>query len=224
MIESVADTRSRLLETAGEVFAQTGFREATVRDICRRAGANIAAVNYHFGGKEQLYRAVLEYSFQYAQERYPLTLDPSATHEQQLYTFVDTSLKRMMDQGKPAWHGQLIMREFSEPTGELDAIAERYMKPHFEMLIDVLRSLLGPKVPGERLKLMGLSVLGQTVFYKNCKEAICRICPSVVVDESQRVAICDHIVGVSLSAVRDIREEYEEGEGSGSGSPGGGIR
>lgn len=212
MVESVADTRSRLLETAGEVFAQTGFREATVRDICRRAGANIAAVNYHFGGKEQLYRSVLEYSFAYAQERYPLALDPEATPESQLLTFVDTSLKRMMDQGKPAWHGQLIMREFSDPTGELDAIAERYMKPHFVMLTGILQELLGPAVPEERLRLMALSVLGQTVFYKNCKEAICRICPAVVVDESQRQAICNHIVGVSLSAVRDIREEYERGE------------
>ena len=40
-----AGTRRRLLEAAGEVFAEHGFRAATVQEICRRADANIAAVN-----------------------------------------------------------------------------------------------------------------------------------------------------------------------------------
>ena len=54
-------TKTRLLEAAGEEFAEKGFEVARVRSICERAGANLAAVNYHFGDKEQLYvQAVLE--------------------------------------------------------------------------------------------------------------------------------------------------------------------
>ena len=56
---SHAETRRQLLEAAGEVFAEAGFRDATVREICRRAGANIAAISYHFGDKEKLYAEVL---------------------------------------------------------------------------------------------------------------------------------------------------------------------
>src|SRR5262245_56728848 len=62
MPEATLPTRDRLLEVAAEVFAEAGYREATIRDICARAGANVAAVNYHFGGKEELYRAVIEYA------------------------------------------------------------------------------------------------------------------------------------------------------------------
>ena len=55
-------TRQRLLEAAGEIFAEQGFRQTTVRDICARAGANVAAVNYHFGDKEKLYSEVLRFA------------------------------------------------------------------------------------------------------------------------------------------------------------------
>src|SRR5437016_3170156 len=56
------DTRARLIEAAGAVFAEQGYRAATVRDICARAGANVAAINYHFRDKMGLYVEVVRTS------------------------------------------------------------------------------------------------------------------------------------------------------------------
>jgi AcrR family transcriptional regulator len=54
------ETRERVLRAAAQLFADRGFKKVTVRDICRGARANVAAVNYHFGGKGGLYREVLQ--------------------------------------------------------------------------------------------------------------------------------------------------------------------
>ena len=53
------DARLKILEAAGEVFAEGGYRDVTVREICRKASVNVAAINYYFGDKEGLYEAVL---------------------------------------------------------------------------------------------------------------------------------------------------------------------
>jgi len=55
-------TRDKLIEAAGHVFAEHGYRAATIREICRRAGANVASVNYTFGDKMGLYTEVLRHS------------------------------------------------------------------------------------------------------------------------------------------------------------------
>ena len=113
-----ADTRERLLEAAGDVFSESGFRAATVRDIVSRAGANIAAVNYHFGDKEGLYAAVLQYFAKESLAKYPPGggLRPDASPEEQLYAFVRSFLLRIVDPGHQSVHGRMMAREMIEPT------------------------------------------------------------------------------------------------------------
>lgn len=158
-------TRLRLIQAAGEVFAQKGFRAAQVRDICRRASANVAAVNYHFRNKAGLYEAVLGYAHRSATEKYPLAgdLTSQADPAGRLGTLIEAFLRRLLEGGWPSWHGKLMMQEFADPTPALGRICRDYFRPTLE----VFKATLAPLVADpQTLDRATLTVLGMCVFYR----------------------------------------------------------
>lgn len=199
-------TRQRLLEAAGEVFAEHGFHNATVRDICQRAEANVAAVNYHFGDKDRLYAAVLRYAHLCALEKYPLDLGlkSHATAEQQLHAFVRSFLLRIFDVGRPAWHGKLMSREMIEPTPALDALVEEEIRPNAERLQAIVSALLGRHVTQELLRLCTMSIVSQCVFYHHARPVINRLNPEMKYGPKEIDRLADHITQFSLAALKHL--------------------
>lgn len=200
-------TRSRLLEAAGEVFADQGFRRATVRDICTRAGANIAAVNYHFGDKEGLYIAVLQHWLGEALKKFPPDggLPPEAPPGQRLHAFVRSWLFRMLGEGMPAWHGKLMAREMSEPTAGLDVLMAETVRPMAQRLTGIVRELLGPDAPERTIRDCAMSVAGQCCFYRHAHEMIRRLYPDHSHAPHEIEHLADHIARFSLAAIAACR-------------------
>ena len=54
-----ADTKTRILDAAEQLFMEHGFEATSLRSLTTAAAVNLAAVNYHFGSKEELFQAVL---------------------------------------------------------------------------------------------------------------------------------------------------------------------
>jgi AcrR family transcriptional regulator len=200
------DTRQRLLDAGGEVFAQRGFRQATVREICRKANANIAAVNYHFRDKDGLYAAVLREAQREAREKYPPTLGlgPDASAEQRLHAFVRSFLLRLFDPGRPAWHGLLMAREMVEPTAALDLIIEESVRPRFELLRAVVRDVAGPEASEERVRLCAQSILGQCMYYHYSRRVLARLWRPEDGQSYDAERLADHITEFSLAALRHL--------------------
>lgn len=211
-----AVTRRHLLDAAGEVFAGKGFRDATIREICQKAGANIAAVNYHFGDKEALYAAVLSHLSEIARERFPITLDlpPEATPQQRLHAFVRSFLWRVLSSDLAARHGRLMAREMVEPTRALDFMVEERIRPEAEALRSIVTELLGSEADPDLVRMTGLSVVGQILFYSHCSPVLSRLFRDASFDVTRLERLADHITAFSLSAI--------EGMGGCRGSEGNG--
>lgn len=202
-------TRQRLLEAAGEVFATVGFRNATIREICKRAHANIAAVNYHFHDKEALYSAVLQYTHLCAVEKYPpnLGLGDNATAIQRLQAFIRSFLLRFFDEGRPAWHGKLMAREMIEPTHALDALVENEIRPNSQLLELIVRELLDFKANNEFVQLCVRSIVSQCVFYHHARPVINRLYPDQKYRREDIERLTDHITRFSLGALKEFKKQ-----------------
>ena len=198
-----AHTEARLLEAAGEIFAEVGYRSATVRQICEKAGANVAAVNYHFGDKEGLYLAVLRSVPKAHAEKYPPSrgLGVNVTAEARLRTYVESLLRRIFDAGRPGWHAKIITRELAEPTRALDSLLEEVARPLHQELAAIVRQLLGSACD-DAVRLCSLSIMGQCVYYHHARAVLARLYPvqSYGTDDIARLA--DHVSEFSLAGLR----------------------
>lgn len=194
-------TREHLLEAAGEVFADVGYRGATVRQICDRAGTNVAAINYHFGDKEALYLAVLKQSYRAAVEKFPMDLGATApsTPEKKLKAFVQAFLLRIFSTGPTARHGRLMAREMIDPTAALDAMVRDEIRPMSQALDAITRELLGPDASEETVRRCGMSVVSQILFYHHCRPVVSRLFPRMSFEPAEMDRLTEHITRFSLA-------------------------
>lgn len=199
------ETRQRLLDAAGEVFAEHGFQGASVREICQRADANIAAVNYHFGDKQALYGEVLRYAHHCAavdvNEMRAMFENP-APPEEKLRLFVHNFLMRMLDAGRPAWHGKLIAQEMVTPTAALDELVRDEIQPKFFVLRTIVAGVANLPLEHEAVRWYAASVIAQCLFWHNNRAVIERLYPDLKHDYQSIEFLAEHVTRFSLSGLR----------------------
>jgi AcrR family transcriptional regulator len=199
-----AGTRARILEAATGLFAEHGFRRVTVRDICRAAGVNLAAVNYHFGDKLGLYREVGQAAIDAMRgtteesRRAGEGLPP----EERLHVFVRTFVRRLLASGHPRIQ-RLVQREMNEPTGLLDRVIAEAIRPRLDYLSGIMAELLDCPRDDPRVLRCVFSVQSQA--FATVPNAIGRrlgFAPTAADAE----ALADHIFRFSLGGIRALAE------------------
>jgi AcrR family transcriptional regulator len=165
-VKADPETRERLLEAAQRLFAQRGFKRVTVREICRAAHANVAAVNYHFGDKLGLYREVLQGAITAMRETNEAAREAGQgrSAEEELRRYIGVFLQRVLKPGSGAIH-QLITREMNDPTPALDDLVDQGVRPRVEYLSGVIARIIGSDPRDERVLRCVASVQAQAVSY-----------------------------------------------------------
>ncbi len=222
------DTRQKLLRAAVHVFARKGYEGATVREICSRAKANVAAVNYHFGDKASLYAAVLEDIFSKAyqdmpQEDMALILDDAADPEARLRAYVRSFFCWVFGaedkSTDPEEHkqcadmGAVYIGEMARPTAALDRIVERWIVPEINALRSILAAIFArmgiPEPPEAMARACCGSVVGQILHYAHSRPIIVRVSPDQPPIHEMMDALVNHVVTFSLGGLEAVRKTLD---------------
>jgi len=206
-------TKNQILKAASAVFAEKGYHDATVEDICTRARTNIAAINYHFGSKDQLYAQVWRHAFDESIKAYPPEggLEASAPPEARLRGSIRSLVARNVDPGRIGHAGRLLLREMVNPTDVIKEVKRDAIKPQHERMSRLMSQLLGPRASREQVLLCELSIVHQCMAIgirlftgRMPIEANFDMPTGRLVD-----TLADHITRFSLAGIQAVREQIE---------------
>ena len=201
-------TRNRLLIAASRIFAEKGFQEATIAEICEQAKTNIASVNYHFNDKETLYLESWRFAFNLELNLYPpdggLVADASA--EQKLAGWIKALIYRMADDNSYSF--MIIHKEMAQPTRLLADILEKEINPQRLQMFVLLKECLGQAASEQQIQYCHASIMGQCFQLLRLKH-IQNVRPnrSHPTDLSDIKAFSEHVVHFSMAGIKAIRSQ-----------------
>jgi len=196
-------TRTKLLDAAGEVFAESGYYAATIREICSRAGANVAAVNYYFRDKLELYTEVLRQSVSSAHREALRSMREQYTPpEEVLRHVIHSILKTLYGADRPPLHVRLMARELVQPTQAMARIIDEVIRPSYDRLRDLIGAILGLPSDHKTTRLCTHSIIGQVAHYAQAGPFLARLWPEMKMTPEQLEEIADHITDFSLAYLR----------------------
>lgn len=170
MSKNSQKTRLRILQAAAEIFADCGYRAATVRQICAKANANIAAINYHFDSKENLYYETFKFVFQDAAALFRDSKPPAVRNAAEWRAALLDWTRLLLDQVTSpqkmrVWENKLYARERLDPSRVLPVLMDEFLLPVTDRLEALLRMGLPEDTPPAVLRLWVLSVTTQCTMY-----------------------------------------------------------
>ncbi len=199
------ETRARLLAAAAEVFAEKGFEVASVREICAKAGANVAAVNYHFGDKRNLYNTLLNQLFADTWNKRAPLLPASAPPEARLRAFIqaffDEVLSSDYDERGRAQAARLYLLEMARPSEALTLIVRDYIRRDAEEIAAIVGALLGPSASEAQVTLCASSVVAQVLYYLQSAAIIACLAPDAPPPHRRVAQLAEHVYQFSLGGL-----------------------
>ena len=201
-------TRNRLLTAASRIFAEKGFQESTIAEICERAETNIASVNYHFRDKETLYLESWRYAFNQELTLYPPNggVMAEASAEQRLAGRIRSLINRVADDSSYSF--AIINKEMAQPTRLLADILEKEINPQRLQMLGLLKECLGQAASDQQIHYCHTSIMGQCFQLLRLKHMqSARHFRSHTGDFIDSQAFAEHVVQFSLAGIQAIRSQ-----------------
>ncbi len=201
------NTKNALLAAAIEVFADKGFTAATVRAICSKANANVAAVNYHYGSKDALYMAVLEEIFP-SEEESSVSTAPSLPPEERLAQYLRDLAYEIYVRGDDliTQRWAIFLREMAKPSQNLNFIVQRQVQRRTDELREILQDILGDDTPSHILAFSSSHVWALLMGHILMQPILDRLKPERPKVQADIALFVEHVLQFTLGGLKAVKE------------------
>ncbi|MBK8896123.1 MAG: CerR family C-terminal domain-containing protein [Candidatus Competibacteraceae bacterium] len=205
-------TRQHILETAGPLYAERGYALVTSKEICTRAGVNMASVNYHFGGKDGLYEAVLIEAHRQILSLEELErLAHAGDDPRARLRAVLARLLAMSARPETSWGLKVILREMMMPSPLLPALVRRAILPKSQVVRELIRQIMGLP-PDHPLVQRGMlfSMLPSFVLLLAPREVVGKLFPDP--STAAPASLADDLTRFVLAGLEGMRGDPAQGD------------
>lgn len=156
------ETKQRIVDTAIELFSQNGYRGTTVASICESAKVNLAAVNYHFHSKLELYVHIWRVALARETESNPFDggVSEDASAEDRLKGRIRSLIQRFIQPDAPSKLAMLIIHELADPTDPaIDEVRRQAIQPPHTAMRELVREMLGERATERDVLFTTMSII-----------------------------------------------------------------
>lgn len=202
------EKRRRILAAACQVFAEKGYHAAGVADICQRAGANVAAVNYYFGDKATLYAEAWQAA--YEKRLVPeFSEADSIAPEEQLKIFIHSLIRNFTEHGSQGEFTRLYLMELANPTGLISNLWHKLIEPRRQVLLGIIREIMGITASDEAVLFCEISIITQCRSLLTLRRSDLEYLMGQPLSPELIKRFADHIANFSLAGIRAVAKNPE---------------
>lgn len=204
------ETRQQLLQAAGEVFAAHGYARATSKEICQRANANIAAVNYHFGGKDGLYAAVLEEAHRrlISIESLAMAAQSQGDARSKLRMFIGGVVSEIARRDAGAWELRVLSRELLSQSSLMERMIVSQVLPKVKLFSGIVAEIMQLPVTHPAVGRCLVNIVGPCAFLLIGNRLLQqRVLPNL---DLSAAALTEHMVSFALAGMQAIALEAKQ--------------
>jgi AcrR family transcriptional regulator len=196
-------TRAALIKAATAVFAETGYEGGSVRLITQRAEANQAAINYHFGGKDGLYREVLEAAADALEKESFLDAEEldALAPEDALRLYLRQFLSPLVKRDRVSRYLRLYMWEGVRPSAVFRSFVEARPPRIFVLAEQVARRFLSAEASREEIAVSTIWLAQQPIFFVRDAEMLALAPFGLSFDEAGVERLVDRLARLSLAGL-----------------------
>ena len=203
-------SKERILQEAEALFAERGFYAVTIREITQAARCNLAAVNYHFGNKQNLYMEVFRCLWKPRAKRILARFESvlaqrELTLQDIVHAVAEAFIKGPLSDEERLRHFQLMVREMARPTEAFEMVVGDVIGPFQRKLAELIRPFMAREMGQVALLLYIQSIISMVIHFNFARNSVMRITGRQY-DDRFKDELVKHVVQFSLSGLNGAGE------------------